>query len=68
MYRCFLINFSYFLETECETLTEAIEYGRSKGYEFLVYHKNVVVATCMGPSLTMNICNSNYHHAVQELK
>lgn len=61
MYRCFLFNFGYFLEDEFKTLTEAVEYGRSKGFEFLIYHDKTVIASCSGPSLTLSICNSNYH-------
>lgn len=62
MYRCFLFNFGYFLEGEFNTLIEAVDYGRSKGFEFLIYHNNMVIASCSGPSLTLSICNSNYHN------
>ncbi len=63
MYRCFLSNFGYFLDGEFRTIKEAVAYGRSKGFEFLVYHDKTVIAICSGVALTLHICNSDYHNA-----
>ena len=63
MYRCFVYNFGYFLDDEFETIKEAVEYGRSKGFEFLIYHDKMVIGSCSGPSLRLSICNSSYHNA-----
>ena len=63
MYRCFLSNFGYFLDGEFKTLKEAADYGRSKGFEFVIYDGNTIVAVVNGVTLSMHICNSDYHHA-----
>ena len=62
MYRCYLINISYFLDDMFGTMKEAVDFGRSKGYEFLIYHDKMIVASCTGPNLSFSICNSNYHN------
>jgi hypothetical protein len=46
-----------------ESLPFAIEYGRSKGFEFTVFHDNVVIGACVGPSLAWHCVNSDFHQA-----
>jgi hypothetical protein len=62
MYRCFLSNFGYFLDGEFKTIKEAADYGRSKGFEFLIYDDKTIVAVVSGATLSVHICHSEYHN------
>lgn len=45
MYRCFLINFGYFLQESKDSQEDAVVYGRSKGFEFTVFNGDEPVCT-----------------------
>lgn len=60
MFKCFLANFGYFLEGEFATLDEAIAFGKTKGYEFIVYHNNTPIGSCRGVSLSWYCMHSDY--------
>lgn len=60
MFKCYLHSFGYYLDGQFEDIKIAIEYGRSKGYEFTVFHNKDVVGACTGPSLTWHCVNSDY--------
>lgn len=62
MFRCYLANFGYFLDNEYPTLEEAISYGRTKGYEFIVYHNNTPIGSCRGVGLSWFCMHSDYSH------
>lgn len=63
MFKCYLHTFGYFMDGSFESLPFAIEYGRSKGFEFTVFHDNVVIGACVGPSLAWHCVNSDFHQA-----
>ena len=51
-YLVFLTNFGYFLDKPCDTLDEAIEYGRSGGFEFSVVKDSIIQGSCSGVNLS----------------
>jgi hypothetical protein len=54
MFQIYYTNFQYNADELFETIQEAIEFGKSKGFEFQVYLKNKLVAYAEGFSLNVH--------------
>ena len=54
MYELYWTNHNYLADQVFETLDEAIQYGRSKGFEFSVFLDGDIVGFASGPSLGWN--------------
>ena len=52
MYEVWFINFKYLANEVFESLEEAIEYGKQKGFEFSVFLDNDLVGSATGVSLS----------------
>lgn len=53
-YEIYVTNFGYFYDQQFDTIEQAYEYGKSKGFEFSVHETDggKLVAWAAGPSLT----------------
>jgi len=60
MYRCYLANFGWFLEGQFNSVKEAVDFGRSKGYEFIVYKDKEIIGHCCGVALQWFVVNSDF--------
>lgn len=54
MYEVWFINFQYLADQVFETLEEAIQYGKQKGFEFSVFCDNDLVGSATGVTLNWN--------------
>ena len=52
MFEVWFINFGYLADKVFETLEEAIEYGKQKGFEFSVFYDNDLVGSATGVALS----------------
>lgn len=57
-YEVYITNFGYFYDCDCSSIEEAIEVGRSRGYEFSVHEANggKMVGFARGVSLQWHNC------------
>lgn len=55
-YEIYFTNFGYFHEQTFDTIDEAVEFGKERGYEFSVHEfpGGKMVGACLGVSLTRN--------------
>jgi hypothetical protein len=64
MYEVFFTNFGYADQQPFDTLKEAVEYGRSKGFEFTVFYtddyRNEMVGYAKGPSLSFHAVEHSF--------
>jgi hypothetical protein len=51
MFYVYLTNFGFELEPRFTTFDEAFAYGKSKGFEFVVYNEDTPVGAAAGPGL-----------------
>lgn len=56
MYELYFTNFGYHADDVFDTLGEAIEFGKNKGFEFSVFKDGDMVGYASGVSLSWHFC------------
>jgi hypothetical protein len=57
MYEIYFANFGYYSDDVFDTLGEAIEFGKNRGFEFSVFKDGDLVGYASGVNLSWHFCN-----------